>query len=137
MRYVPVIVGLLGCFATDTRYTIGGETFATRIVGDYTGWPAIVILILLGIYIFWKQKTQKPEFWIIRILSGVYLLGFVLFRLYQTFTLYENAAQDSLATQMQATATPGEGLYLLAISAIWVLFDTFRLWKKSFSTTHE
>jgi hypothetical protein len=44
--------------------------------------------------------------------------------------------QDSLSTQLQATSTPGEGLFLLAISAIWVLFDAFKLWKKGFSTTH-
>jgi len=137
MRYVPVIIGLLGCFATDARYTIGGETFSTRVAGDYSGWPVVVILILLGIYTFWKQKTQKPESRIIRTVAGVYLLGFVLFRFYQTFTLYENAPQDSLAAQLQAKATPGEGLYLLVISAIWILFDSFSLWKKGFSTIHE
>ncbi len=137
MRYLPVIIGLLGCFATDARYSLGGANYSSRVSGDYSGWPVIIILIMLGIYTFWKQKKQKTESWMVKLVASAYLLGFVLFRFYQTFTLYDNATPDSLATQLHAKATPGEGLFLLAFAAIWILFQTFRLWKAGFSTTHE
>jgi hypothetical protein len=53
---------------------------------------------------------------------GIYLLGFTLFRAYHTLALFADAKANSLATALSAGATIREGLYLLFLSGLWLIY---------------
>lgn len=137
MRYAPYLIGLAGCFLTDSRYTIGNESFSTRIAGEYGGWSVLLVLFLFAGLTAKKVKLKKPDSPFVAGIAGIYLLGFALFRAWHTFTLYAGAAKDSLASQLGANAMPGEGLFLLVLSGGWLLAIAYRERNSLFSTPVE
>jgi hypothetical protein len=126
MRYAPFLIGLAGCLLPDARYTLGNETYSTRIAGEYGGWSVMIILFLFAVITFIHVKLKKPVSWLLTGMAGIYLLGFALFRAWHTFTLYAKTEKESLATHVGATAVPGEGLVLLAICGAWLWVNAIR-----------
>ncbi len=137
MRYVPYFIGLAACLLPDARYTLANNSYSTRIAGEIGGWSVLVILLLFAIITFKNAKLKKPDSPFFTGITGIYLLGFALFRAWHTFTLYSGAGKDSLAKELGATAIPGEGLLLLAISGSWLLYKAFSSRNYTFSTQVE
>jgi hypothetical protein len=137
MRYVPYFIGLAACLLPDARYTVANETHSTRIAGEIGGWSVLIILLLFAIVTFTNARLKRPDSPFFTGITGIYLFGFALFRAWHTFTLYSGAGKDSLAKELGASAIPGEGLFLLAISGSWLLFNAFRSRNNTFSTAVE
>lgn len=137
MRYVPYFIGLAACLLPDSRYFLANESYSTRIAGEIGGWSVLIILLLFAIVTFKNSKLKKPDSPFFTGITGIYLLGFALFRAWNTFTLFSGADKESLAKELGATAIPGEGLLLLAISGSWLLYTALRRRKNTFSTLVE
>jgi hypothetical protein len=133
MRYIPYFIGLAACFLPDARYTLANQSYSTNIAGEIGGWSVLILLLLFAIVTYKNAKVKKANSPFFTGLTGIYLLGFALFRVWHTFTLYSGAEKDSLATKLGATAIPGEGLLLLAISGSWLLITAIRERKNTFS----
>lgn len=126
MRYFPFLIGLAGCFLPDARFNLAGESFSTRVAGDFGGWIVLGLLLLAAALTAWYNLKKKPVPAPIPGFTGFYLLGFALFRLWDTFTIYAGSNSGNLAGKMQAIILPGEGLALLTISGAWLLVNGLR-----------
>lgn len=126
MRYFPFLIGLAGCFLPDARYTLAGETFSTRVADTYSGWATVVLILICAAWFLWNKKKNMPAPMLVSGITGFYLLGFALFRAWNTFSMYRGVADGGLAKKLHAAAIPGEGVLLLVIAGTWLLWNALR-----------
>ncbi len=137
MRYAPFLFGLAGCLLPHTRYSVGGESYSSRISGEYAGWSVMVILLFFAAISFYNLRHKRPDPPFLFALAGIYVTGFALFRAWHTFTLFSGNHSENLANRIGAGAIPGEGLVLLTLSGAWILVNAIKSRKQTFSTPVE
>lgn len=120
ITFLPILFGMFACFLPDAKYMLQGTGFTTKIADDYSGWITIFLLLLFSAYSFIRQRKRAHIPKAADLIMGFYLLGFALFKGYQTLTLYAGVDEGSLARVMDASAKIREGLILLALAGIWL-----------------
>lgn len=122
-RITLIIIALVSIFLPFQRFTFGGSKYRVYLFDNYSTWAVMVLVVAIAGYSLWMLSRKKSTFWIIDILSGSLLAGWVLFTVYHTFTLFPDQDSTHLAVFLHASATPGEGLLLLFLSGCWLILQ--------------
>jgi hypothetical protein len=122
----PFILTVLGCFLPYASYNVNAESYNLSLSTNYNG---DVVLLIISIYTLsiWKfNKTEQKNLSLLHALTGIFILGFTLLRLYQTLTIFKTGQEGTLSESIQATAYPREGIFPLLISGTWLILRALR-----------